>query len=37
MAKKIIFDVDGILITAEENPKPREEVINLMKTFNSLG
>lgn len=34
---KIAFDIDGTLITAESNPKPREEVINLLRAFNKLG
>ena len=32
---KVVFDVDGTLITFED--RPRYDVINLMKTFSELG
>lgn len=35
--KRIVFDVDGTLITAGANPEPRHDVIALANVFDSLG
>ena len=35
--KRIVFDVDGTLITTNKNPKPREEIIDLLLSFHRLG
>ena len=35
--KRAVFDVDGTLITTDDNPKPREDVIALLRAFQGLG
>lgn len=35
--RKIVFDVDGTLITTGEKPVAKEEVINLLLSFHGLG
>ena len=35
--RRVVFDVDGTLITTDKEPKPREEVIDLALSFHRLG
>ncbi len=35
--KRVVFDVDGTLITTDKNPVPRAEVIDLALSLHKLG
>lgn len=35
--RRVVFDVDGTLITTDKEPKPREEVIDLALSLSRLG
>jgi hydroxymethylpyrimidine pyrophosphatase-like HAD family hydrolase len=35
--KRIVFDVDGTLITTDDPPQPRKEVLDLLYSFYHLG
>lgn len=35
--KKIVFDVDGTLITTDKDPQPRKEIIDLALSFSMMG